>query len=166
MAKRTLDKKEFYTEEELLTLRIPRSETRDEILMKNIYNVMFQRVGRDYAWAKAHDLEDLHVIDIVVFKSEKEHDEFHNVLTKIIQKQLGFSKRESEEEASWFQFGGGLSYVINPEIDGKRTLCLTEDKFKENLRYRIKQYEEKNGELKYSDGYETELKEYCGYGVD
>jgi len=157
---------DFLTQEELLTKKKRGYTWADEHLVNNLCNICLQKVGRDFIWGKKHDYEDLHLIDVVALTGQQ-REELEPIIINIIRKQLGFSKKEAEREAGWFWFGIGLSTYYpkgtEPDNEKDRKLYLTEAEYKKFLRDRIKKYEEKNGELKYEDGWESELKEFCGY---
>ena len=154
MAREKVPVKELYTEEELLTIRIPKS-VRREAVGNSLMSAMFGRLGKTFEWAKEHDKKELPITFLFAF-TEKEFRDFKDFVTKVIKKQLYpySSKKMLEHSAGMFLFlYGVVSY--NGE-DGY-------NKFKENVRHDIARYEQKNGELTYSDGWEKELKEWCGY---
>jgi hypothetical protein len=152
---KTDNKKTLYSQEYLLAHKLPYKE-REENLVNSLCDIMLRRVGKDFYWAKEHDYEDLHIIDLLLLDKEN-YDEFSEIGANILKKQLGCSKTQARKEMSWFLFDIGLGYYDN---DYEYT---TLDKYKESIRKKIEHYEEKHGELKYSDGWEKELKEFCQY---
>lgn len=151
----------IYTKEQLLSRKL--SEFRQkEGLINSICDIMFKAVGKDFAWAKAHDKEDLHIIDLVAMTPEQAND-FHKDLIEIIKRQYSCGKRMAEQEAGWFYFGIGISR-LEVEDENNKKWALTEERFKSNVRRHIANWEERHQEpLTYEDGWEKELKEYVNY---
>lgn len=153
--RKRLEKKELYTLDDLLNHKLSIKE-RDEKLINSICDIMLRMVGKDFKWGKEHDYEDLPIIYLIYF-DKKTYDDFEQSLIPIIKKQLGISKKEAEREASYFLFLTGFSYYDN---DCK--YCNI-DIVKQTVRHKIKNYEDKHGELRYNDGWEDELKKWCEY---
>lgn len=144
--------KDLYSAEELLSHKLPRKE-REEKLVNSLCDIMFRVIGKNFKWAKEHDKEDLHVIDLFVM-DEKEYDNFEVLATKILKKQLSCSKEQAKKEVSWFLFSTGLSYYSD------KNDYTNLKNIKVSIKNKIKNYEEKHGELTYSDGWEVELKKW------
>lgn len=160
-----LELKSIYTTEELTKYKIPndKEEARERKVARNLLNIMFEKIcGNPYTWAKAHDLEDLHVCHLFAFKSKEELDEFKKTGAKIINKQLNKPMGEALGEMEEFIKTLGV-VCLNNEGDAQDMSCMTENNFKRLLRMRIRKFEDKHGKLKYKDKYEKELKEYCEF---
>ena len=153
--RKRLEKKELYTLDDLLNHKLSLKE-RDEKLINSICDIMLRMVGKDFKWAKEHDYEDLHIIDLIFF-DKNTYNEFEKSLIPIIKKQLGISKKHAEKEASHFLFFTGLTFYDHDSKYNNLEIV------KESVRRKIKMYEDKHGKLKYCDGWEVELKEWCGY---
>lgn len=159
MANKDNNEPVLYTKEQLLSRKLSWRK-QDESLINSICDVMFRVVGKDFKWAKAHDKEDLHIIDLVAMNPQQAAD-FHKDLVNIIKRQYSCSKSMAEHETNWFYLGVGISRLEN-ETDHK--WALTEERFKSNVRYHIANWEERHNEpLVYDDGWEKELKEYVNY---
>lgn len=144
--------KELYTEEELLTIRIPKS-VRREAVGNSLMSAMFARLGKSFKWAKEHDKEYLPIVYLFAFTND-EYKEFKEFAIRVIKKQFSISKRDAEHNACMFLFLQGFASYK----DG-----MNDERFKSNVRDSIKKYEDKCGELFYPDGWEKDLKEMCNY---
>ena len=158
MTRTKLPVKDIYTADELLSHKLPYN-IRDKVLINSMLDVMFRYVGRDFAWGKAHDKEHLHICDIIAI-TDTIYEECRELLEKIIRKQLSLTKEGARKEVSWFLLDFGFCCL---ETNPNDKYAVTEDAFKDRLRKRIADYEKEHGELTYDDGWEKELKEYCGY---
>ena len=153
-----LEKKDLYTVEDLLNHKLSYKE-REEKLLYSLCDIMCKMVGKDFYWAKEHDLEDLHINELIVM-DKKTHDEFETIGVNILKKQLGVGKKMAQREFSYFMFAVGFCYYTDDDNENSFTSL---ECHKRSVRWKIGNYEDKNGELKYPDGWEKELKEWCEY---
>lgn len=152
-----LEEKERYSEEELLTSKLPRRmpfQDKMEHVVLSFYGIMFARLGKSYEWALAHDKKQLPIITLLYFDKDG-MDAFIDIMKRILQFQFpSMSKKDIERHTGDFCLFYGASYYSNET---------NLQKLKEVVALSIHKYEEYNGELIYPDGWEKELKEWCEY---
>lgn len=151
-AKRKFEKKDLYSAEDLLHHKLSYEE-RNAKLINSLCDIMFRTVGKDFYWAREHDKEDLHIIDLI-YMTKDQYDNFETLVKKILKKQLSCTTQQAENEIAWFLFSMGLSYISDEQE------YTSSEKIKSSVRNKIENYEEKHGELTYSDGWEVELKKW------
>ena len=151
-----LQEKEMYTKDELLTAKLPRKWSREakmEQMVVTFYSIMFEKLGKSYAWAKAHDKQELPII-FLLYLSKEELDDLSDTMRKILKFQFSqMSKKEIDREVGQFILWYAVTYY-----DSEEGL----ERAKESVRHRIEEYEEKYGMLYYADGWQKDIKEWCG----
>ena len=152
-----LPEKEMYTKDELLTAKLPRKWSREskiEHMVVTFYSIMFEKLGKSYEWAKAHDMKELPII-FLLYLSKEELDDLSEIMKQILKFQFpSMSKKQIEDGVGLFILWYAVTYY-----DSEEGL----EKAKESVRYRIKEYEDKYGMLSYADGWQNDIKEWCNY---
>ena len=152
-----LPEKEMYTKDELLTTKLPRKWTREskmEQMAVTFYSIMFEKLGKSYEWAKAHDKKELPIISLL-YLSKEELDDLSETMKQILKFQFpSMSKKQIEDEVCSFILWYAVTYY-----DSEEGL----ERAKESVRYRIREYEDKYGILLYADGWQMDIKEWCNY---
>lgn len=152
-----LEEKERYSEEELLTSKLPRRmslQNKMKRIILSFYGIMFTRLGKSYEWALEHDKKQLPIVSLLYF-DKYGMDAFIDVMKHILKFQFpSMSKKIVEQYAEDFCLFCGSSYYSNETNLQKSKECVA---------LYIHRYEEYNGELTYPDGWENELKEWCEY---
>lgn len=152
-----LPEKEMYTKDELLTAKLPRKWSREskmEQMVVTFYSIMFEKLGKSYEWAKAHDKQELPII-FLLYLSREELDDLSDTMRQILKFQFpSMSKKEIDNEVGQFILWYAVTYYDSEEVL---------ERAKKIVHYRIKEYEDKYGTLVYDDGWEKDIKEWCDY---
>lgn len=159
MAATKLEKKDYYTYEELTEHRLCKSEQDAGKVFGSLIRMMFDEIGesgKDVEWAKTHDKHDDGLAWYNIFAWTKEqHDSFRDKLRRVIKKQYGYALKSKANDWNAGLFLLNYGFPICDDMSEHKTP-------EEFVRFFVKRYEKEHGELRYDDGYERELKERIG----